>query len=130
MATKLDKVLNSIGEDGDLTPYFEELVKTNLFVPIDPESDPEEEGEEFDPFILQSDDMIFIPVFDTLDRFKDWAKGFGEEIRYLQVEGQEFFDAIDLDGEEVHVVVNHMTETEEMLYPENIQWIQENAAQE
>ena len=128
MPTKLDKILQAIGEDGDLSPYFDELVKTVLFIPIDPESDPEEESDEFDPFILKSDDMIFIPVFDTLDRFKEWAKEFGEEIRYLRVEGSEFFNAIDLESEEVHVVVNHLTDSEEMLYPENIQWIQEKSA--
>jgi len=127
MTTPLDKILKSIGEDGDLSPYFEALMKTELFIPIDPESDPEEESDEFDPFILQSEDMVFIPVFDSLPRFKQWAKDFGEEIRYLQVEGAEFFNAIDLDGDEVHIVVNHMTEVEEMLYPENIQWIQEQS---
>jgi hypothetical protein len=40
MTTELDKILKSIGDDGDLTPYFEALVKTELFIPIDPESDP------------------------------------------------------------------------------------------
>ena len=124
MPSKLDKVLQSVGEDGNLTPYFEELMTTTLIVPIDPESESEIE-EEADPFVLETDGMIFIPVFDTLDKFKAWAKEFGEDIKYLQVEGTEFFNAIDLEQDEVHVVVNHLTEFEEILYPENIQWIQE-----
>ncbi len=123
MSTKLDKILETIGEDGNLAPYFEALMDTLLIVPIDPESESEIE-EEADPFVLESDGMIFIPVFDTLDRFKEWVKEFGEDIKYLQVKGAEFFHAIDLE-DEVHVVVNHLTDYEEILYPENIQWIQE-----
>lgn len=127
-ATKLDKILANIGEDGNLTPYFEALLTTLLIVPIDPESASEIE-EEADPFLLENDGMIFIPVFDTFDRFKEWVKEFGEDIKYLQVKGAEFFDAIDLE-DEVHVVVNHMTDSEEILYPENIQWIQEREQEE
>jgi SseB protein N-terminal domain len=124
MSTKLDKILESVGEDGNLAPYFEELMSTTLIVPIDPESESEIE-EEADPFVLEVEDMVFIPVFDTLDRFKAWVKDFGQDIKYLQLEGTEFFNAIDLDQDEVHVVVNHLTDYEEIIYPENIQWIQE-----
>jgi hypothetical protein len=124
MATKLDKILAGVGEDGDLTPYLEALMETTLIVPIDPESD-SQIGEEADTFLLENDGMVFIPVFDTLDRFKAWAKDFGEEIKYIQVEGEEFFNAIDLH-DEVHVVINHLDENEEIIYPENILWMQES----
>lgn len=122
MTTPLDKILNSIGEDGDLSPYFEELVNTTLIIPLDPEAPMEEEGA-IDPFILENEGMQFIPVFDTVERFEEWAEELGEELSSMEVLGEEFFVAIELQ-DNLHIVVNHLTDYEEILYPENIQWIQ------
>lgn len=129
-ATKLDKILDKIGEDGNLADYFEELMNTTLIIPLDPEggSEDDEEGD-IDPFILENDGMQFIPVFDTVERFEEWAEGFGEELSSIEVMGDEFINAIEVQ-DDLHIVVNHLTEYEEIIYPENIQWMQENSEAE
>jgi len=123
--TKLDKILEKIGEDGNLAPYFEELMNTTLIIPLDPEGGGEDDEEgDIDPFILENDGMQFIPVFDTVERFEEWAEAFNEELSSIEVLGEEFINAIELQ-DDLHIVVNHLTEYEEIIYPENIQWMQE-----
>lgn len=121
--TKLDKVLDSIGEDGNLTPYFEALMTTTLIVPLDPENDSAQE-DEIDPMILGKDGMEFIPMFDSVERFEEWAEEFDDEISSIEVLGVDFFEALDLH-EELHIVINHLTDYEEIIYPENIIWIKD-----
>lgn len=122
MASKLDQILDEIGEDGNLAPYFEELASTTLVIPLDPDAE-QVDDETLDPFILENDGMQFIPVFDSVDRFEEWAEEFEEEFSSIEVLGEEFFMAIEVQ-DNLHIVVNHLTDYEEILYPENIQWIQ------
>lgn len=128
MTTKLDKILDSIGEDGNLAPYFEALLQATLIVPLDPEAESVDE-ESVDPFILENDGMQFIPVFDSVERFEEWAEGFDEELSSIEVLGEDFIAAIELQ-DDLHIVVNHLTEYEEIIYPENIQWMQEQIGEE
>lgn len=127
--TPLDKILQQVGEDGNLAPYFSALMDTKLVVPRDSlagnDDEDEADDEEFGTFMLENEGMQFIPVFDDVIRFKDWAEKFPEAISYVEIPGREFFDALEIH-DELHVVVNHMHDSEEILYPENIQWIQDN----
>lgn len=119
--TPLDIAAQNIGEDGNVSSFLLAMAKTDLFVPQFRNTSDENA---YNPLLLQIDDMNYIPVFDTKDRYQLWLNKYpkeqAEKVVLKEVRGDLLFSTMPPN---IFIVLNSHIKERQIIYPQNIHWI-------
>ena len=120
--TPLDEALQSVLKDRKYTNFFyDTFLNATVFLPVQKEGTQEGSWQELDmqdrffPYFLSFENGRAIPVFDTLDRLKDWAQN--KTLDYLKIKTHVLLKILD---PKMAVLINagtsfHYTLTSEIL---------------
>lgn len=124
--TELDKALAASHDTPEKADAFYGLfLNTDIFIPTHapaPEGSAEgrsKEGESFAPLVVESDGILFLPVFDRLERLQAWAKG--EAIDYVRIPTHALLRS-SLEPK-LHIVLNVGTPHTKEFVPDELAWL-------
>jgi len=121
--TELDQVIAEAfarqGEQSSVNQVHLLFLKSTLFLPVDKEPVPTDE-EPFRPLFAEFEQRIFMLVFDTLDRFTDWAGEQVGQLAYVEITGRDIIAGV---GEDVYLVLNAGTEYCKEFSPDEIKYL-------
>lgn len=104
--TPLDQAIaNAYANSGDremANRAWLELLRTNLFLPVNP-APPAESEEAFHPLYAVINEQCFLAAFDTLARFETWAEGHSDKIQHVVLSGRDLIAGM---GDAVYLALN------------------------
>ena len=80
-----------------------------------------EEGESFTPFVIDSDGIPFLPIFDTIERLQAWAEG--KEMAYVRMPAHALIRS-SLDPK-LHLALNVGTPYFKDFVPDELDWLRQ-----
>ena len=106
--------------------FYEVFLNSNVFIPthdnpID-DSTPRrsKEGETFHPVLIQNQNKLVLPIFDSEERLRDWAK---REVNYVCMSAHALIRSIQ-GG--IYFVLNAGTDYAKEFIPEELKWLRES----
>ena len=126
--TELDKALAAAQEDQAKAESFYNLfLNSDVFIPTHDAAPREsgfhrtQAGESFSPFVVESDNVPCLPIFDTLERLQAWARG--REITYVQMPAHTFIRS-SFDPR-LHIGLNVGTPHFKEFVPDELSWLRQ-----
>ena len=92
------------GNREEANKAYLEFIKANFIIPIEKTS----ESGEPEVLYLVDNNQFFLPVFTSMDYFKEWALSIEEKIQLLKLSGVDLLKGI---GENVYVSLNIGTDS-------------------
>jgi hypothetical protein len=98
--TELDNIIanayQSAGKKDDTNKVYLTFLQTLLYLPVKKETNPTPE-EPFSPLFTKIENNIYMPVFDTVERLKQWANEAIEQMDYVELSGHDVILGINPD---------------------------------
>lgn len=98
------KAILAQGNREEANKAYLEFIKANFIIPIEKTS----ESGEPEVLYLVDNNQYFLPVFTSMDYFKEWALSIEEQIQLLKLSGVDLLKGI---GENVYVSLNIGTDS-------------------
>jgi len=124
----LDKTLLEAKQDtSKQSAFYNAFLNSNVFIPTHDDSigdsDPRrsKEGETFHPILIQNQNKLVLPIFDSEERLRDWAK---RKINYVCMPAHAL---IKSNQGGVYFVLNAGTDYVKEFIPDELQWLKESA---
>jgi hypothetical protein len=119
--TELDNIIakayQNEGKKEDVNKVYLTFLQTLLYVPVRKELNTKISDESFSPLFTKIENNIYMPVFDTLDRLKNWAKDAILEMDYVELSGHDVIFGIN---PEVYLCLNVGTDLYKEFSPDEV----------
>lgn len=105
--------------------YYNLLLNSELFIPVHSaeKENPNTTGGTFEPILMKPDGVLFLIVFDSLERLRQWGN---DEIAYVSMSGRNLVEAV---GSDLHWALNVETDHRKIFVPEELQRLAELVAE-
>ncbi len=118
--TELDQVIAaayaSQGKQEDVNKVYLTLLRTELYLPVKKEQNPQDE-ELFQPLFAEVEGKVFLLAFDLLERLSEWAGDQFENIDHVTLSGKDLIAGL---GENVFFILNLGSDHYKEFSPEEV----------